>query len=173
MLRPPAASVTTSPFARCSRSAMPGLMATTLSHTTLVSGFGNSCSQAFPATLPSQTVGSGRNSTVRPGAGAAGVVAEAGWAVTDTSGSAVPRMKPSATDCCHRVSNAGSLSPLWWSRSRSRPPRVSSNSDRISGRVRPLYSGAMVGWISVTVPSMARASPQDSSGCARGMCQSE
>ena len=122
MLRPPAESVTTSPFARCSRSARPGLTATTLSHTTLVSGFGSSCSQAFPATLPSQTVGSGRNRTVRPGAatvgaatlgaGAAGVAAGAGEAVTNTSGSAVLATKPSATDCCHRVSNAGSLSPL-------------------------------------------------------------
>ena len=38
----------------------------TFSHTVLVSGFGNSCSQALLAKLPSQMVGSGRISTCSP-----------------------------------------------------------------------------------------------------------
>ena len=48
-------------------------MVITFSHTVLVSGFGSSCSQALLATLPSQTVGSGRIRTSRP------VLEEAGF----------------------------------------------------------------------------------------------
>ena len=48
------------------RSASRGLIAITFSQTTLVRGFGSSCSQARSAWVPSQTVGSGRNSTSIP-----------------------------------------------------------------------------------------------------------
>ncbi len=68
--------------------------------------------------------------------------------------------RPCSAQCARRMSSPG----RGWS---------SNISDRISGTERPPYSGATVGCSSPTVPSTERTSPQRSSGCDSGRCQSE
>src|ERR1700730_18375030 len=58
--QPPAFRFTTSPVVRPRRQAVAGLSATALSQVIVVSGLGNSCSQALFAHRPSPIVGSGR-----------------------------------------------------------------------------------------------------------------
>ena len=64
-----------SPRSRLFSSASFGLIHAAVSHVSFVSGFGASCSQPLLAKRPSQTVGSGRNTSSSP-AGAAGGAAQ-------------------------------------------------------------------------------------------------
>src|SRR5262249_29520752 len=69
-LRPPRASSTTSPVVTPSRSAVARLTRAAFSQTSLVSGLGSSWSQPLLVNRPSQTVGSGRETTSSPPADA-------------------------------------------------------------------------------------------------------
>src|ERR1051326_5830941 len=62
-LRAPIATSAMSPLENLRAAAVTGPIAITLSQVILLSGFGSSCSQAMLANRPSQTVGSGWNTT--------------------------------------------------------------------------------------------------------------
>ncbi len=133
-VRPPSRSSATSvwwPLALCSvftpprASAVLGLTRATLSHVTLVSGFGSSCSQPRFAKRPSNTEGSVRNAISRPAGAALRPAFSQPPKTTFTvfSGNAVPATTPSCSARFQRCSKPSEPSaPSQWARSTSWPP---------------------------------------------------
>src|SRR5262249_28132187 len=93
--------------------AVPGLSRAALSQVSFVMGLGSSCNQPLLAKRPSHTVGSGWNSSSRPGAVSAGTAASASQAVcncTSWGGKAVSAMKP----LCSAVRQNDAKSAPWY-----------------------------------------------------------
>ncbi len=108
------ASSVTWPLAVCSVATPPssaavfGLTSATLSHVTLVSGFGSSCSQPRFAKRPSKTAGSVRNAISSPSERADGPapVHGPGATLADFVSNAVPATTPSWSARFQRVSKS-------------------------------------------------------------------
>ncbi len=150
------------------------------SQVSLVIGCGSSCSQTLLAKRPSYTFGSAANAISIPcsarGVAIRGVTACASAFPSTvrpvSTAAAVPGTMPSASQRSQLPSKSPGALP--WAcqnrRSSSWAPTSPSptNAASTSASWTPPHSGAISGCTIDTVPSVARRSPHDSSGCAAG-----